>query len=163
MIDTENIKIMEIESRFEREAKRVILAGMEEYFGFIDHSLNPDLDDILLNYQKTGCKFLIAVFKARVIATAAVVKEDEGTARLLRMSVVKEFRRSGIGRRMLRSMERYAFQTGYRKLVLETHREWEQAIRFYIDNGYEMYVDDGQRAHMWKDVITNSCSPEDFS
>lgn len=40
------IKVRPFETRDQVAARKLILSGLGEHFGFIDERLNPDLDDI---------------------------------------------------------------------------------------------------------------------
>src|SRR5215203_5667644 len=41
------------------QAREIILAGLGEHWGFIDDTLNPDLDDILAAYPLDRADFLV--------------------------------------------------------------------------------------------------------
>ncbi|WP_160914713.1 GNAT family N-acetyltransferase [Halobacillus litoralis] len=132
------------------EARDLILAGFLERFGFIDHSLNPDLNDMMGTYGKEGHMFFVAFVDGELIATGAVTKEDHRVGRIERMSVKGSYRRKGIGQRMLAKLEDSARACKYESLVLETNNSWESAIRLYTTNGYRFVSDDGRRCHFEK-------------
>ena len=44
----------------QEQARWLILEGLGEHFGYIDETLNPDLDDILHNYIIPGHDFVVA-------------------------------------------------------------------------------------------------------
>ncbi|WP_394218847.1 GNAT family N-acetyltransferase [Halobacillus trueperi] len=134
----------------EEEARNLILAGFLERFGFIDHSLNPDLNDMMDTYGKEGRMFFVAFVDGELIATGAVTKEDHQVGRIERMSVKGSYRRKGIGQRMLAKLEDSARSCKYGTLVLETNHTWESAIRLYTTNGYRLVSDDGNRSHFEK-------------
>jgi ribosomal protein S18 acetylase RimI-like enzyme len=52
------------------------------------------------------------------------------------LMVDPDFRRRGIGRALLATLEASAWQSGERELVLETHADWSAAVRLYESFGY---------------------------
>jgi GNAT superfamily N-acetyltransferase len=117
-------------------ARALILAGLEEHWGWLDLSLNPDLDDILTSYAPGV--FLIAKLNDDLIGTGALIPEGDGVGRIVRMSVDKLHRRGGIGTRILRALLGEARTLGYTKIVLETTDTWDDAISFYLRNGFRI-------------------------
>jgi adenylate cyclase class IV/GNAT superfamily N-acetyltransferase len=115
-------------------AKRLILAGLEEHWGALDLSLNPDLDDIAATYA--GGLFLTAWDGGELVGTGALIRESANAARIARMSVARNRRRSGIGRAILNQLRQAAVDQGYGCIVLETTATWHDAVAFYIRNGF---------------------------
>lgn len=148
--DNSRFRIIEINEAIQERAIEIILEGLEERFGFLDRTLNPDLRDIQHNYIDKGYMFLVAMLDAEPIGTGALVEETEGTGRIVRMSVSKPYRRNGYAHMILSELERKAVEQGMRRLVLETNKEWHSAIQFYTANGYVQYAIDDRRAHMEK-------------
>lgn len=145
-----SLEILPLYKAVEDEARDLILAGFLERFGFIDHSLNPDLKDLMGSYTKEGHVFFVALDDGELVATGAVTKEDHRMGRIERMSVKSSYRRKGIAQRMLAKLEDSARFCKYERLVLETHNSWESAIRLYTSNGYHLIADDGKRSHFEK-------------
>jgi GNAT superfamily N-acetyltransferase len=48
------------------------------------------------------------------------------------------WRRRGVGRRLVRHLERAAWEAGWREVQLETHAGWTEAIAFYHSIGYAL-------------------------
>lgn len=144
------LDIQPLHKEVEEEARNLILAGFLERFGFIDHSLNPDLNDMVGTYGKEGHMFFVAFVGGELVATGAVTKEDHQVGRIERMSVKGTYRRMGIGQRMLAKLEDAARTCKYDTLVLETYNSWENAVRLYTSNGYHLVSDDGRRYHFEK-------------
>jgi N-acetylglutamate synthase-like GNAT family acetyltransferase len=72
------------------------LAGLEEHWGVLDPTKNPDLEDIGLTYA--DAIFLVAQQNNKIIGTGALIPKPDGTAEIVRMSVAADWRRKGIGR-----------------------------------------------------------------
>ncbi|WP_099157492.1 GNAT family N-acetyltransferase [Virgibacillus ndiopensis] len=144
------LKIIKITERYQIDAKNLILAGFNERFGFIDHSYNPDLNNIYTYYNKEGYAFFVGLHQDHVICTGALTKVRDEVGRIERMSVKKQYRRQGIAQRMLVHLENYAKKIGYPKLVLETNKEWDSAINLYINNGFIIDKQDKERVYLAK-------------
>ena len=146
----DNLRIIKITGEYEEMARNLVLEGLLERFGFIDHSYNPDLKDILKTYGTDGTLFLIGFIREELICTGALTKEKEDTGRIQRMSVKKKYRRQGVANRMIKELELLAKEMGYKKIVLETNNNWISAIKFYRKNGYVEYHNDGECTHFIK-------------
>lgn len=137
---TEHVQIHRFRVEEQEAAKALILAGMEEHWGVIDPTLNPDLDDIATSYQKGT--FLTAWSNNALVGTGALIPENVealaniSAARIVRMSVAKHLRRQGVGRAILKQLYEYAKAAGYAQIVLETTSTWEDAIAFYTRFGF---------------------------
>jgi GNAT superfamily N-acetyltransferase len=62
--------------------------------------------------------------------------QDE--ARLHWLAVVRAHRRRGIAHALLDRVEQVAATAGYRRLVAETLRDWDAAMRFYLSLGFDV-------------------------
>lgn len=137
-----DIKIISVSKETESQAKKLIVNGLSEYFDYYDESKNPDLNNIVDNYIKQGDIFLVGIYNENVICTGGLIKENNNTGRIVRMSVKNEFRRKGIATKMLKKLELKAIKKEYKKIVLETTKDWSGAISFYKANGYTEYSRD---------------------
>lgn len=52
------------------------------------------------------------------------------------LAVLPAFRRQGLGRYLVHTLESAAWQAGYRSVTLETHRRWAAAVACYQRLGY---------------------------
>lgn len=115
-------------------AQGLILAGLQEHWGQLDPTKNPDLDDIAATYADGV--FLTAWRGGELVGTGALVPEAERIGRVVRMSVAAHLRRQGIGTLILQRLCEHARAAGYRRLVLETTANWRDAIAFYERRGF---------------------------
>ncbi len=123
-------------------AKALILAGLVEHWGWLDPTLNPDLDDIAASYADGV--FLVGYAGEQLVATGALLPEGQDTGRIVRMSVDMRERRRGYGRALLHALLEKAQELGYTQVVLETTATWADAIQFYEANGFHrIYEADG--------------------
>jgi ribosomal protein S18 acetylase RimI-like enzyme len=148
-----NLRIETVNSCFQEEAKMVILSGLEERFGTLDNTMNQDLNNILQTYLKVKNTFLIGLFQNKVICTGALIYENTRTGRIVRMSVLREYRRKGFARTILIELEKIAKLMGYTRIVLETTSTWDDAINFYKSSGYTEYNKVEEEIHFHKNVF----------
>jgi GNAT superfamily N-acetyltransferase len=118
------------------EAKALILAGLVEHWGFLDPTLNPDLDDITSHYAEAT--FVVARQGGRLVGTGALVPRCAEQAEIMRMSVAKELRRQGIGRLLLQRLCVVAQGQGFQRVILETTDTWHDVIQFYQQFGFQI-------------------------
>lgn len=116
--------------------KALVLAGLVEHWGFLDPTLNPDLNEISESYAH-GC-FLTAWREGRLVGTGGFSVLDRETVQVARMSVAKELRGRGIGRAVLEALLAEARRRGFRRAVLETTETWAEVVRFYLGAGFEI-------------------------
>ena len=107
--------------------------------------LDSDILDIEENYNKSdGSCFWIAESvdnnnrEQKIVGTIAVrnLKQFESTCELKRMYVLKEFRRLGLGQKLLDIAVSYAKNVGYSKMVLDSSRNLYVARAVYLKKGF---------------------------
>ncbi len=132
--------------------RRLILDGLGEHFGSIDETLNPDLNDIGATYVAAGDLFVVAHLGGELVGTGALVREEPGVGRLVRMSVRSSARRRGIGRALVAHLIDAARRRGDRRLVLETNDDWIDAIGLYTTCGFTEYARSPGEVHLVLDL-----------
>lgn len=120
-------------------ARALILRGLGEHFGFIDETLNPDLDNIAANYLDQGHLFLVAEHRENLVGTGALLISADGSGQLVRISTDSTYRRVGIARALCQQLIVYAQQRALRTLSVETNDDWYDAIRVYQKLGFIEY------------------------
>jgi ribosomal protein S18 acetylase RimI-like enzyme len=123
-------------------ARWLILHGLGERFGFIDASYTPDLDDITASYLAVGHVFLVAEMDGALAGTGALLIEAEGIGRMARVSVSREQRGKGLGRALVEHLLGLARARRLRRVVVETNRDWNDAIGLYQRCGFSAYAQD---------------------
>ena len=136
--------------------RRLILIGLGEHFGFVDEARNPDLDDIAASYLAAGHSFVVDELRGELIGTGALIEEAPGVGRLVRMSVSPAHRRRGIGRALVAHLAALAQCRGYRRLVLETNDDWDDAVRLYLSCGFVEYDRAAGEVHLALDLAASS-------
>lgn len=128
------IIISDFQPSDQQEAKTLILSGLVDHWGWLDPTLNPDLNDIAETYRQGV--FLVARLDGRMVGTGGLKPRGEGVAEIVRMSVAKDLRRLGLGRKILAELVARARVMGLRKIILETTDTWSEVIAFYVSFGF---------------------------
>jgi putative acetyltransferase len=141
--------IRQFEAKDQIPTKVLIETGLKEYFGFIDETLNPDLDDIALSFND-GC-FLVGEIDGQLVATGGYKPYDDKTVKMERVSVHSKFRRHGLASQLFTALISEAKKAGYKRVVLETTSDWQGAIDFWLRNSFRItHVDDsGEWSETW--------------
>jgi GNAT superfamily N-acetyltransferase len=138
--------------------KALILEGLREHWGAIDPDRNPDLLDIAAAYA--GAVFLLACRGEQIIGTGALLPRGNGTAEIVRMSVIRDMRRQGIGGLILRALLERAKAAGAKRIILETTAVWQDAVAFYQKHGFRITHYDGGDAYFVLDLAADDPIPE---
>jgi ribosomal protein S18 acetylase RimI-like enzyme len=150
MAESEQLQIRSFCAADQEAAKQLVISGLGERWGWIDPTLNPDLNDIAANYAN-GI-FLVGYLGDTLVATGALTPEVTGDGmnalRVARMSVRADLRGRGIGRRMLDALLAYARELECPLLVLETTSTWTDAVRFYRRYGFQLVEEREGDTHM---------------
>jgi putative acetyltransferase len=111
-------------------AKALILVGLVEHWGWLDESLNPDLNDIATSFAD-GC-FLVGYRGNDILAVGGYHKRADDTIEVVRMSVRGDLRGDGLGTELLNALLAHARAAGYARAILETTSTWKDVIQFYL-------------------------------
>jgi GNAT superfamily N-acetyltransferase len=80
--------------------------------------------------------YLVAYIDGEPVACGALRPLDEGVVEIRRMFVVKQARRRGLGRAMLRALESAARRLDYKFIRLETGNRQVAAMSLYLSHGF---------------------------
>ena len=131
-----------------------MIAGLGERWGWIDPTLNPDLNDIAVTYGEGV--FLVGYCGNALVATGALLPEVTpgglDALRVVRMSVRADLRGQGIGRRMLDALLDVARERECGLIVLETTSTWTDAVRFYQRYGFHLVEERDGETHMQLEI-----------
>ncbi len=123
----------------------LVIDGLVERWGWHDSTLNPDLKSFDEFYR--DATVLVAKVEQRIVGCGVLANERVGIGRIVRMSVARHWRRSGIGSQILAVLLESAKSLGYTQVVLETSVDWDSAIRFYESNGFSRTKTEGGDQH----------------
>jgi putative acetyltransferase len=114
------------------------------------NGLDSDLVDMGEHYNRYngGCLYIAEIEDSnKIIGTAAIrnLKQFNSTCELKRMFVSKEYRKLGIGQRLLDMTLDFARNAGYSKIFLYSSSNLKAARTLYLKNGFvdiKRYNDD---------------------
>lgn len=116
--------------------RALVLAGLADHFGELDPTLNHDLDDITANYADQGGVVIVAALDGEIVGTGTMIPVEPGVSRLVRMSVARQVRGRGLGKRLVRHLVDIARTRGDRRVLVETNDDWHDAIALYRACGF---------------------------
>ena len=116
--------------------RALILDGLAEHFGVLNPALNPDVDDVFHWYLQAGHIFLTAWQNEQLIGTGGLLCQPDGVGQIVRVSVHRDFRRHGLGRRIVDALLRSAAERGLTHVWMETNDDWFAAIALYQSCGF---------------------------
>ncbi len=105
--------------------------------GMSQYDEEADLRDIEQVYLQNGGEFLIGLIDGEVVGMGGFQILSDNSAELRRMRVRKDLQDRGYGSRLLRELERLAYQSGIRTLSFETAKARYLTLEFYRKHGYK--------------------------
>lgn len=132
----EQFHIKPFESRDQAAVRQLVLTGLGEHFGYIDETLNPDLDDIQAHYIEQGHTFLVAWSNTEIIGAGALINNEDGTGEIVRVSTHPGHRRKGVAQALIRQLLLVAQQRGDKQIYVATNNNWQEAITLYQRCGF---------------------------
>lgn len=121
--------------------RQLIVDGLTERWGRYDANFNPDIESFPTAYVDSTT--LVALRLEQVAGTGTLIPSCDGRAEIVRMSVARNSRRSGIGSLILIQLINIAREQGMREVVLETSSSWASAIEFYLRCGFRKTHESG--------------------
>lgn len=129
-------------------AKKLIQAGLGDRFGFIDDTLNPDINDISASYLEQGAVFIVAELDRQLVGTGALIQETAVAGRIVRVSVDKKYRGRGLGQFITEYLIENGRMLGYQQILVETNEDWHDAIHLYKRCGFQQVDQRNSEIHM---------------
>ena len=112
--------------------------------------------------------FFAAYADDKIVATAAIRAYDqdyeffrgeyteENTASIWRLMVDEKYRRHGLARELVKTMEEFAKKEDYKQIYLHTHRYLEAGLSFWKSVGYTVTIEEDdyeETSHMIKILV----------
>lgn len=97
--------------------------------------------------QISHIQFALVAYKDGVAVGCGATKQfDSERMEVKRMYVLTEMRAKGVASGILKELENWAMELGYKKCVLETGKNQPEAIELYQKSGYRIIPNYGQYA-----------------
>jgi putative acetyltransferase len=122
--------------RDEREIQRLVESVLAEVGLEYEKAATADLTNIEEHYRQPRSVFFIARMDGRIIGTTGVREAGKGRAILEHQYVHADYRRKGIGAKLLDAALVYCRVLGYREVELDTAPWMQQAQRLYRSRGF---------------------------
>lgn len=98
-------------------------------------------------------KHVVVAYEKDVPVGCGAIKEYEaGVMEIKRMFVIPDKRGEGVASIVLRELEKWTQELGYKKCILETGYKQPEAIRLYTKNNYKIIPNYGQYAEIASSV-----------
>ncbi|EPR11577.1 GNAT family N-acetyltransferase [Ruminiclostridium papyrosolvens] len=91
---------------------------------------------------------ILVIDNGQVVGCGSFKKYDEKVAEIKRVFVKKEYRKKGLAKSIMKTLEQKAMENGYSKLILETGNVLKDAIKLYSGIGYKVIENYGQYVDM---------------
>jgi len=88
-------------------------------------------------YLRNNGEFLLGLLDERMIAMGGFKRLSKDSAELRRMRIALDLQGRGYGTLLLHELERRAYQSGVRKLCLDTAQRRSLTLEFYRKHGYQ--------------------------
>lgn len=121
-----------------RELVKLLDAGLAVTDGE-DHAFYDQFNKL------DGIKYVIlAKIGEEAVGCGAIKRFDDGSMEVKRMFVLTTHRGKGIAKGILRELENWALELGFKRCVLETGKRQTEAIALYFSSGYRVIPNYGQ-------------------
>lgn len=114
-------------------------AIVQEYYAAVDVVVREDAEEFAHEYFGDGAGIWLASDDAKTVGCIALrpLPRFEQCGEVKRLYVKPESRGQHIADRLLKALEDYAVEAGYRTLYLDSKDDLLPAINFYHQHGYE--------------------------
>lgn len=102
---------------------------------------------------------VVAYSNGKAIGCGAIKHYAPGVSEVKRMYTLPLYRGKGIASKILRELEKWAAELGYRKCMLETGKKQPEAIALYQKNNYTVIPNYGQYAGVENSVCFEKALP----
>ena len=126
----------------DREAVvKIISSVLAEYgLAFDDQEADKDVVEIESYYEAVGGKFWVVEADDQIVGTAAYypIQRGNNAVEIRKMYLLPSVRGQGLGKYLLKALEKQIKAQGYQEIWLETASCLQEATRLYEKNGYQL-------------------------
>jgi len=128
----------------EPEIQQLVKSVLHEFGLPFDAAVAEELTNLEEHFPQPRSVFFVARMDGRIVGTTAVKEAGKGRAVLKHQYVHADYRRRGIGAKLLDAALVYCRVCGYREVELETAPWMQQAQRLYRSRGFREVQRDEQ-------------------
>lgn len=133
----------QVRELFVKVNRLLALAILKDAFeSYIELSLREEIDRISEYYGERDGAFWVALIDAKVIGMFGLEQSGLGEAELRRMYVDPDWRRNGIGKKLLQFAEEQCRANNIHRLNLSTSETQPEALSLYRSSGFELVRDE---------------------
>jgi N-acetylglutamate synthase-like GNAT family acetyltransferase len=130
------IKIIPFIEKYKDDVVQLVLDIYENELGFVGYE-RPDIYNICETYQEDAYNnFWLALNNGELVGTIGLLGKTKELAYLKRMVIKKEFRKKGLGKKLLQTALTFAKKQGFKIIYAGTVLENPNAIQFYKHYGF---------------------------
>ena len=130
------IKFIEFEDKYKQQVIDFWMKICVDEFGFKEWEKDiKNMDNY--TYKQNGGNFWLAIDNEEVIGTISLQNLGQGNGLLKAMYVHYEYRNKKIASKLMEILLEFAKENHYKKIKLDTYKEFVAAIRFYEKTGFE--------------------------
>ncbi len=130
----EEVEIISYISKYKEQFKELNYEWLNKYF-----EIEPMDEEILSNPQKiikNGGQIFLALINGEAVGTAALIKMNESTYELAKMSVTEKHQGKSIGKKLCQAAIEYAKDKKLKNIFLESNSKLTPAINLYKKLGF---------------------------
>ena len=90
--------------------------------------------------------FYVVEDKGKIIGCVGLEDEGENIGKLRRLYIHKNYRKNGLGTKLLKKIESFALKNKFNKIILSTNKKLDGTIKFYQKHGFNIYKEE---THPW--------------
>lgn len=90
-------------------------------------------------------RILVVEFEGKIVGTMAYKKINDQIAELKRVYLYPEHRGMGIAQKLYNELLNILKENQYKKLVVETWENFQNGIKFYYKNNFELKIKEDER------------------
>lgn len=132
-----DMKVVSYSPEYYNDFRRMNLSWLEEYVGVTtyDREILSDPEKMIIN---KGGEIWMGIVGRETIGTFILMPLDEGHVELSKFTVDKNYRRLGLGTKLLDHVLEAAKISGFSHILLYTHDNLTEAIDLYKMKGFEI-------------------------
>ncbi|MEL7314745.1 MAG: GNAT family N-acetyltransferase [Cyanobacteria bacterium J06559_3] len=138
--ESQLVEIIDYAPEFLEDFKRLNAEWIEKYFTTLEDTDRLYLDHPQAKILDPGGHIYMACYADEVVGTCALVKMDDDTYELAKMTVKETARGRGIGQLLGEAAIAKARDLGAKRLYIESNTTLEPAIRLYQKLGFQKIV-----------------------